>query len=956
MIVFHCEHCGKQYSFSDRFAGRKMLCAQCKSDLVVPESEEELGLAPMPPDEKPAWRGEPGQHAGHSNEYRLVDEPERPVVAPPPIPGPPIPPAAPIAIPTIPVTAPPLPPAAPPSNAPPTPDWPTVANGESGAASLQTDTDSAILAYVFEEKAQEKNRLPEPARATPSTPRPETDSPHKKNLIYGATVGLMLLIVVGIGLGLIFFVDWREADSRPAVLGRIVSRKNETIIEAKKKETESNSLRLRALHDWNRTGESIDSLIMTLGEYDDRRLDLRDMEQMLRLNKDDDQRRQLLPKRDETAASLQNVEERLQTLRNQVDSGIKTAAGAEDDADGAEENAARSREEARFYENREAELRRRIEQFPNERDTVALPSFEPERRRAAKDAAIGFDADWTENHFRRFGFSGPSLDRFAAAFDGVRRLYGNKSLRATWFEKTPLTVVFPVERNARADLGSARFLAWALRFPDYRDPIRIGSDPDTGKIGEIRLRFGNPAGHVEYRTFSPRYCEALFYEGQGKFVIVEFSLEGDSYWRRTDRFDMDRFQIEDDAGPVFSGSDSGRPAEDPTPPSFFSRIDWVEIHCTPLTDRTTLWMDGMKTASEKSQPTFELLQVETLQQAQRNREKEFFRQRRRAAPGRLSSAPVSMPSPSGREIEFIDPEAEDATERSGVDLSRPGAVPKSAATPDFAETDEERTRQLVRWILQEAGGRTRLRIGGRSVSLDANSSIPDSFFGAAFEEIDLAGCRKLDESRLDGIGERKELKRLNLAKTGLQNPDLVKLAALESLESLNLSDNKLSFEGLPALRALKNLKELNLDGVNASPGGLEALGSLGALRSLSLSRSAVGSTDLNYLLPLGKLESLDLSETKIGDRALALLRPFSTLRSLDLSRTRISDAGLANLEPLRHLRELRLDGTALTDACLPHLAKLPNLETVSVTKTKITRNGVRDELGADRLGKFNLTD
>ncbi|MDR1963311.1 MAG: hypothetical protein LBQ50_05995 [Planctomycetaceae bacterium] len=844
MIVFDCPVCGKHYTFSDRFGGRPMVCTDCKSPLVVPKTKEPV---------------------------RLVQPPPLPTPPQPQLPIPPQPLSPPAASTSLPVT-------------------PT----ENHENHNVDHDDLAILAYVFEEKHQERekekvqqptslptsqtsqmNQMDQMNQKTSSEPKTQ----RKSLVLYRGSLVLVVLGLIGLGFFLVFYVDWRSPDPRPEILKKIEQRKIEAIIEAKNQETESETLRLRSLELWNRSGEAVDALTVTLSQDDAKH---------------------------ETPATA--TEQRLNDLRNMIQTAVRQAAETETGKKKAIRNARIYRTESKFFEEQETELRKQIQQFPNDRTHLTMPVFDREQQTVAVKESISLGSDWTENLFEQFAF--PEMTQFYAVFDGVKRLYGDKSLRVTSLEQVPITISFlkNATKNEVTPVMPERAgcFVFSIRFPEITDLLRIGKDAHVGKIGTIRVRFVYSAGRIEFETVSPRYCNALFYDACGRFVPVEFPLTGDSFWKRTDPFDGTKIELTDQP------------------------VERIEICLTPLSDRTTFWLDGIALTEKMAHEPYDLLRAEIRQAEIRNREKEHFVN---------FVKKIQLPA--------VSKSSEDSTE----DLTG-----KNFDDKNSGHSGEEGMLSAFQWVLQTAQGTIRIRRDDVVTTLDSQSRIPEFEKTITVEEIDLTGFRDMTEEHLNQLGGLKKIKRLNLSRTALRNENLIKLATLTSLESLNLAENELTFEGLPAIRTLKGLKELNLGNMKPSVDGIDALGTMTSLRSLNLSRSGIDNSDLMYLLPLADLETLNLSATKIGDRGLPIFRVFTELQSLDLSATRITDNGLAALIPLRNLRVLKLNDTALSNACLGSLGKMKKLETISVFKTAITQDAVRQELSPAKFNCFQFTE
>ena len=782
------------------------------------------------------------------------------------------------------------------------------------------DADSAILAYVFEEK--------QVARATPPllpSPPPvltvEEPSP-KSNIAFWIVVLSVFGILVSAGICLALFVDWSGPDPRLEQAEELRRRSVQTKIQVNERASESDSVRLRAMESWNRTDKSLDAIVLTFSEIDDKNLDRQEIERLLAAHRgDESQSAPFEQKRTEIQDSLTAAETRLTELRKQASESLSLAASSEVDSVIAANDAKRLNLESEFYAKLEQDLRTEIKNRPEIRVPKTLESFDAEKNRIPLDESFTLTGDWTENFFRRFAFPESDPDRFFAAFDTSRKLVGEKSLRITSLTTQPITILFPEHRNAQCDLSTAKHFSFALRFPDSQDQIAVGTTLDAGKLREMRVRLGNFAGFVEFRTDSPRYCEALFFDGRDRFVTVEFPLTGNIFWKRTDSVDRTKFQAE--APSPIENAES----------AFFSRIDWVEIRFFPRSDRTTFWIDGIMTNEKPSREPYDLLRAEKLQEDRRKREEERFKNRRPLLPT-PPPAPKNLPK-DGEPIDFID------TDRPQEPTDRPDSVTEAPFV--FPGTDKERLERTVRWALQTAQGRLIVISGGERVPLGSKSKIPARI--DAVEELDVSGYRQLSEFDLNLICSLKDLKHLNLARTDLTDSATAKLAVLNSLESLNLSDNQLTFKALVALRNLSGLTDLNLSGMKAPLDGVDSLSSLKSLRSLNLAQSPLDSPDLVFLITLKELETLNLSGTKVGDRGIKLMETLTALKTLDLSKTYVSDAAMAPLTVQAKLQTLNLDGTSLSDACLENLGKIKSLQKVSVQRTKITAEGVRRTLG-----------
>ncbi len=785
--------------------------------------------------------------------------------------------------------------------------------------------------------------------------------PKRRPWIYWTSILSMLLLLVGVSVYLALFVDWRPPDPRPQQLEGLYRLGSQAQIEANEKVSDSGKLRLQAQETWSLADKTIDSLVLTIAQIDDKQLDLRDAEAMLAAGGSQEQIAGMQKKKDEVQQSLAAAEGRLAELRKQAQENIMLASTSETDADRAANDVKVLRLESDYYKQQEEELKETIAARPDDREPAPLPMFDRDKNKLLLNETVSLSTDWTENYFRYFSFPDIDPERFFATYDTSRRFSGEKALRITSLEAKPIRILFPESKNAAADLSAMKYLSFALRFPEMTDSAAAGTTLDAGKIGEIRVRFCNSAGYVDIQTISPRFCEAVFYDGRGKFVAVDVPLTGDShFWKRSENVDMKKFERRDDTiDSLLTRSVAQASLAETTDkePTFFSRIDWIELRFIPLTNRTTFWIDGMLATEKRTRDPYDLLRAESSQAEQRKREAERLKNRRPITMFSTSERPPSKLN-TDEEVEFHDEDsmhetdsdpkkAPDSQSKAGKDKSGNGAAVEML---EFPGTEEERIQRVLRWALQTAKGRARIVAGGERLSLGPKSKIPASI--DLVEELDVAGFNRMTETDIDLICSLKGLKRLNLARTGLQNPVTAKLAVLNSLEYLNLAGNQLTFDALKPLQTLAALTDLNLDGIALSEKGIESLAMLKNLKTLSLNRSMVGSGDLLYLAPLAQLETLSLTASKVGNRGLQYLKTVPSLKTLDLSKTDVSDPGMPSLVELKNLQTLIVDGTALTDACLNDLARIPKLTIVSAVNTKITAQGVRQTLGGQWIDRI----
>jgi len=98
----------------------------------------------------------------------------------------------------------------------------------------------------------------------------------------------------------------------------------------------------------------------------------------------------------------------------------------------------------------------------------------------------------------------------------------------------------------------------------------------------------------------------------------------------------------------------------------------------------------------------------------------------------------------------------------------------------------------------------------------------------------------LNPSRINSIGQYKELRYLGLVDAGLTNIEITGLKSLKLLEHLSLSENpKLNDAAMQTVKQLERLRELHLSNTAITDKGLAELSGLDGLRTLNLTNTKV---------------------------------------------------------------------------------------------------------------------
>jgi hypothetical protein len=941
MIEFTCPDCGKFYSFSERFAGRRMVCADCKNNITVPESSTITQTTPPPAPSSLSSVPPPFISPSHSDLEMTTSG----------------------------------------GNV-------DVAQENSDISIVSSDAETALLAAVFTDKIQDKRAANARAKIPPPTPKIKTTEtvPDKKFISRERIIIVtIMLIFLGAAIYFIFLFDWLGPDSRVDLLRQLEERRIKTTIAIGNKDSETEALRVRSLGSWASTCDAIDAFIMTIGEIDIKNRDVLEIDWNIALDAiNESGKQQLAAIRDEIKESIPAAETNLSKLKLRA---VEDAAKAEADelaTDTAIKDAINLRAELQFYETEITKLKQQIAALPQERPAVTFPVFDKAAVKPRDDNAR-LDNDWTEEYYNQFKFLTAHQDKYFTSFDGMRRLFGNRSLRITLIERAPITISFPDSNRTKNELRISRTFSFAMRFPDLTDAIMVGEERDTGQFREIQIRFRNNAGHIDFRTKSREYCDALFYSGRGKFIAVDFSLEGDEFWSRSDNFDKVKLSgiigqkekrelTDEEIKAMINEAQASELDREAAVLAFFNQVDRVEFRLIPASNRTTFWIDGIAISDNLERTKIDLARANSLKREMQEVERENRRQRRQRSVFNSLSRIKGFQNWQQPEQPEIDPNSLETGVDQNISYDSDKNLPSNKTTnpqkttaansgnknkenkPAVAANDRDvlgKSKEVFfKWVIDDAKGRIKANYGGRVFTFGHGAKIPDGVEGYEIEQISISNF-PITKRQLDRIVEFKSLKRLELSGVGLRNSDVVKLSVLDSLETLNLANNQLTFEALLALKVLRKLRELDVSKMRTSVNGIDSLSVFRGLVSLNLSDSGFESTDLNYCITLAELEVLNLSGTKVGDSVTKIMPMLGKLRDVNLSRTRISNSAINSLITHAGIEVLRLDATDLDDNCLDAIGKIKNLKSVSAKKTKITNNGIKQKLNNTKI-KFDL--
>jgi hypothetical protein len=177
------------------------------------------------------------------------------------------------------------------------------------------------------------------------------------------------------------------------------------------------------------------------------------------------------------------------------------------------------------------------------------------------------------------------------------------------------------------------------------------------------------------------------------------------------------------------------------------------------------------------------------------------------------------------------------------------------------------------------------------------------------EELDFSYNSKVGDVGLAELVNAKQLRVLNLAKTGVHGPGLLVLAragVFDYLTDLDLTECALADEMAPALMAMPQLDRLNLRLTPIQDRGLSLIPQLKVLRHLSLEQCrSLNMAGFVYLKGNLNLETLNLAQNgQLGDAMLPILATMKSLKKLNLIHCGFSAEGVQRLQEVLPLTEI----------------------------------------------------
>jgi Leucine-rich repeat (LRR) protein len=188
-----------------------------------------------------------------------------------------------------------------------------------------------------------------------------------------------------------------------------------------------------------------------------------------------------------------------------------------------------------------------------------------------------------------------------------------------------------------------------------------------------------------------------------------------------------------------------------------------------------------------------------------------------------------------------------------------------------------------------------------------------------------------DGDLLPPLKEFKNLTRLYIGSSPLDEKELLAVAEITQLEELQFYECKISDDGLKELTKLKNLRKLGLRG------------------------SKITNAGLKHLKAFDKLEHLELgSNLGITDEGAPAIAELKTLKYLDIYLTWVKDEGMNSIAKMSHLRGLYVMNTKSTAKGLKALGALKDLERFQIDGHGVNTDTISAVLGMKKLKYLTL--
>lgn len=206
-------------------------------------------------------------------------------------------------------------------------------------------------------------------------------------------------------------------------------------------------------------------------------------------------------------------------------------------------------------------------------------------------------------------------------------------------------------------------------------------------------------------------------------------------------------------------------------------------------------------------------------------------------------------------------------------------------------------------------------------------------------DFDLSGS-KVTATGVSLLAKHPGLRALRLSGLPLTNENLAWLGKVETLSALDVSSTGVTDGFLEMVKGLPELAELRIGNTKLTEASGPQLGQFRNLVSLDVSGTPLLRSVLMQLGSWPKLKSLVAQKTKL-ERPSGFVTRHGGLSTLDLSEAIVGPDGLGVASCFPAVRNIILDGAKVADGDLGALTKAFMMETLVLSRTGVSEQGVR---------------
>ena len=228
--------------------------------------------------------------------------------------------------------------------------------------------------------------------------------------------------------------------------------------------------------------------------------------------------------------------------------------------------------------------------------------------------------------------------------------------------------------------------------------------------------------------------------------------------------------------------------------------------------------------------------------------------------------------------------------------------------------------------------------------------------------------REFDSATIAALGKHATIKviKFNGESGGaLTSDDMAVIGRLPRLKVLAIDGVSMNDGQLNQLRNASNLVEFYASNCQLDDDVHNVLGTMSSLRKLRLSNNPIADQTIGVIAASDSLTQLDLSgcpmledsmfatvslpttltklnlyDTSVSDQTVRTIADLPSLTWLNLDKTNISDNAAKSLAGAKGIKWLHLGSTAIGDDAVNDLVSIRSLETLIVTRTHMTQQGV----------------